>query len=90
MLIRRKRDGPGAFEPDAVMSRIAQGIELGQRGDRSAARAMLREIGDEIGQDGEALYRCSVAHSMADVQDDLERGAGLGPSRSGGGRRRGR
>ena len=48
-------------EPDAVMSRIAQGIELGQRGDRSAARAVFRKIGE----DGEALYHCSGAAGSA-------------------------
>ncbi len=28
------------------------------------------EIWEAIGQDGEALYHCALAHSMADVQDD--------------------
>ncbi|GAA3133382.1 hypothetical protein GCM10017600_45210 [Streptosporangium carneum] len=57
--------------PDAVMTRIGQGVELGHRGERDAARRLFAELWDEIGEAGDALHRCALAHSMADVQDDV-------------------
>ncbi|GAA1793304.1 Get4 family protein [Planosporangium flavigriseum] len=58
-------------EPDLIMARIGQGVELGQRGERAAARSLFAKIWDEIGLTGDALHRCALAHSMADVQDDV-------------------
>jgi hypothetical protein len=57
-------------QTDAVMVRIGEGINLGQRGERTAARALFAELWARIGQDGDPLHRCALAHSMADVQDD--------------------
>ncbi len=57
-------------EPDEVMLRVGRGIELGQAGERSAARMVFAELWDQIGDDGDPLHRCAVAHSFADVQDD--------------------
>lgn len=59
-------------QPDMIMSRIGEGMELGQRGDRAAARCLFSEIWDEISPDGDALHRCALAHAMADVQDQAE------------------
>ena len=56
--------------PDETMARIGQAIELSQRGERGAARRLFAEIWSEIGAEGDALHRCALAHSMADVQDD--------------------
>lgn len=58
-------------EANPTMTRIARGIELGQQGDRAGARELFTTIWDEIGPGGVPLYRCTVAHSMADVQDDV-------------------
>jgi tetratricopeptide (TPR) repeat protein len=58
-------------EPDAIMTRIGKGIELGQRGERDAARDIFSQAWDEIGSSGDALHRCALAHWMADVQDDV-------------------
>ena len=54
---------------DVVMKRVSEGIELSQSGDRKASRRVFEELWEEIG--GEPLHRCAVAHSMADVQDDV-------------------
>jgi hypothetical protein len=58
-------------EPDATMVKIGQGIELGGSGEREAARRLFAELWEEIGATGDALHRCALAHSMADVQDDV-------------------
>jgi hypothetical protein len=53
------------------MARIGDGIALRERGKRVAARELFTQIWGEIGGDsGDPLYRCALAHSMADVQDD--------------------
>jgi hypothetical protein len=57
---------------DQTMERIGEGIGLSQRGERAAARSLFAALWDDIGRDdGDPLYRCAVAHSMADVQDDV-------------------
>ena len=56
---------------DPVMARIGEGMALGQRGERAAAREVFDRIWREIGEDGDAFHRCALAHSMADVQDDV-------------------
>lgn len=54
------------------MTRIGQGIELSQRGEQDAARQVLAQVWEDIGgEDGDPLHRCALAHSMADVQDDV-------------------
>ncbi|MFI8817444.1 hypothetical protein ACIGWV_39040 [Streptomyces sp. NPDC055082] len=56
--------------PDAVMTRIGQAIMLLHGGDREEARNRFAVIWSEIGADGDALHRCTLAHYMADTQDD--------------------
>lgn len=59
-------------DPDAVMKKVGKGIGLGQCGDREAARRLFAQLWEEIGADrGDPLHRCALAHSMADVQDDV-------------------
>lgn len=53
------------------MARIGEAMALGQRGERSAARELFGQLWAEIGEDGDAFHRCALAHSMADVQDDV-------------------
>ncbi|MEV6678408.1 hypothetical protein AB0N09_16340 [Streptomyces erythrochromogenes] len=55
---------------DAVMTRIGQAVILLHAGDREEARNRLGEIWQEIGEEGESLHRCTLAHYMADAQDD--------------------
>jgi hypothetical protein len=59
-------------DPDPVLARIGEGIALRGAGDRAAARQLYTEVWDEIGADGDALHRCALAHSMADVQADVQ------------------
>ncbi|MFF0200105.1 hypothetical protein [Streptomyces sp. NPDC005017] len=56
--------------PDAVMTRIGQGVMLHHAGDREEARGRFLALWAEIGQDGDPLHRCTLAHYMADTQDD--------------------
>jgi tetratricopeptide (TPR) repeat protein len=60
-------------ESDATMKRIGQGIELSQRGERNDASQLFAQVWSDIGgENGDPFYRCALAHSMADVQDDVQ------------------
>ncbi|MFF2731202.1 hypothetical protein ACFVS9_25260 [Streptomyces sp. NPDC058008] len=61
-----QREMPG----DAVMTRIGQAVMLLHAGDREEARNRFGIIWSEIGERGDALHRCTLAHYMADTQDD--------------------
>ncbi|MFH9616553.1 hypothetical protein [Streptomyces pratensis] len=61
-----QREMPG----DVVMTKIGQAIMLLHAGDREEARNRFGIIWSEIGERGEALHRCTLAHYMADTQDD--------------------
>ncbi len=58
---------------DATLARINQGVQLHHhQGQRAAARDLFAQIWDEIGGErGDPLHVCVLAHSMADVQDDV-------------------
>ncbi|MGV9245000.1 hypothetical protein [Streptomyces sp. NPDC003710] len=56
--------------PDAVMGRIGQVVMLHHGGDREEARDRFLGLWAEIGENGDPLHRCTVAHYMADTQDD--------------------
>ncbi|MBG0856899.1 hypothetical protein I2W78_34880 [Streptomyces spinoverrucosus] len=56
--------------PDAVLTRIGQVVMLHHAGDREEARHRFQKLWAEIGEDGEPLHRCTLAHYMADTQDD--------------------
>jgi hypothetical protein len=61
------------MEPDSVMERIGEGLAANQRGEHALARSIFGEIWDRIGgSDGDPFHRCAVAHSMADVQEDID------------------
>jgi hypothetical protein len=53
----------------AFMEWIGVAVQLGQAGDRAAARRRFDELWNEAGSD--AFQRCVVAHYAADVQDDV-------------------
>ncbi|MFH8883401.1 hypothetical protein [Streptomyces californicus] len=55
---------------DAVMTRIGQAVMLLHAGDREEARNRFGELWAELGSDGDPLHRCTLAHYMADTQDD--------------------
>ncbi|MEV7142606.1 MULTISPECIES: hypothetical protein [Streptomyces] len=55
---------------DAMMTRIGQVIMLLHGGDREEARGRFLDLWAEIGEEGDALHRCTLAHYMADTQDD--------------------
>ncbi|MFF3324812.1 hypothetical protein [Streptomyces sp. NPDC002889] len=55
---------------DAVMTRIGQAIMLLHGGDREEARNRFAVLWSEIGESGDPLHRCTLAHYMADTQDD--------------------
>ncbi|GIJ43873.1 hypothetical protein Val02_07590 [Virgisporangium aliadipatigenens] len=58
---------------DPTMVRIGEAVALHHgQGRRAAARLRFAEIWDEIdGELGDPLHVCVLAHSMADVQDDV-------------------
>ncbi|MET7452890.1 hypothetical protein ABZT03_13520 [Streptomyces sp. NPDC005574] len=56
--------------PDAVMTRIGQVVILHHAGDREEARHRFLGLWAEIGEDGDPLHRCTLAHYLADTQDD--------------------
>jgi hypothetical protein len=58
-------------QPDAVMAKIGEGIGRRERGDRESARQLFAELWEQVGPDGDPFHRCALAHSMADVQDDV-------------------
>ncbi|MER6163454.1 hypothetical protein [Streptomyces violaceorubidus] len=56
--------------PDAVLTRIGQVAMLHHAGDREEARHRFLGLWAEIGEHGDALHRCTLAHYLADTQDD--------------------
>ena len=58
---------------DATLTRIGQAVELHHhQGQRDAARDLFAQIWEDIGgEQGDPLHVCVLAHSMADVQDDV-------------------
>ncbi|MBQ0830620.1 hypothetical protein [Streptomyces tagetis] len=56
--------------PDAVLTRIGQVVMLHHAGDREEARDRLLGLWAEVGEHGDPLYRCTLAHYLADTQDD--------------------
>ncbi|WP_327120838.1 hypothetical protein OG206_27885 [Streptomyces sp. NBC_01341] len=55
---------------DPVMTRIGQAIMLLHAGDREEARNRFGTLWSELEECGDALHRCTLAHYMADTQDD--------------------
>ncbi|MFB7337390.1 hypothetical protein FNH09_31395 [Streptomyces adustus] len=60
----------GQTASDAVLTRIGQVVMLHHAGDREEARSRLLELWTEIGEHGAPLHRCTLAHYLADTQDD--------------------
>ncbi|WP_345582338.1 hypothetical protein [Streptomyces prasinosporus] len=62
----------GQTAPDAVLTRIGQVVMLHHAGDREEARHRLLGLWSEVGAHGDPLHRCTLAHYLADAQDDPE------------------
>ena len=57
---------------DPTIIRIGEAVQLNHQGEREAARSLFTEIWTEIGgEQGDPLHRCTLAHAMADAQDDV-------------------
>ena len=61
---------PSQPPPDDVMSAIARAQQAALDGERARARHEFAELWERIGPDGDPLHRVTLAHYMADVQDD--------------------
>lgn len=57
---------------DPLMTRIGQVVMLLHAGDREEARDRFARLWEEAGEGGDGLHRCTIAHYMADTQDDPE------------------
>ncbi|MFI1003136.1 hypothetical protein ACIP10_27385 [Streptomyces galbus] len=58
--------------PDSVPTRIGQVVMLHHGGDREEARRRLLDLWTELGEHGDPLHRCTLAHYLADTHDDPE------------------
>ncbi|MEU4424877.1 hypothetical protein AB0F81_30015 [Actinoplanes sp. NPDC024001] len=56
-------------EIDDVLAQAGRAVEQGRAGDRAGARAALSALWERVGDGGDALHRCSIAHYLADLQD---------------------
>jgi hypothetical protein len=57
---------------DPTIVRMGEAVQLSHQGKREAARLLFAKIWDEIGgEQGDPLHVCTLAHAMADVQDDV-------------------
>jgi hypothetical protein len=61
-----------AVNHDEMTTRIGQVVILLHGGDREEARNRFAALWEELGEDGSPLHRCTLAHYMADSQDDPE------------------
>ncbi|GAB3934805.1 hypothetical protein [Micromonospora vulcania] len=65
-------DNDGQPAPDPIMARIGAAVELGRTGQQTRARDTLTALWEQIGDDGDALHRCALAHHLADLQETTE------------------
>ncbi|MGD9740373.1 MAG: hypothetical protein AB7O56_05320 [Bauldia sp.] len=55
---------------DPMMARIQDAVLRQLRGEKAEARDEMAALWEEIGGDGDPLHRCTLAHYMADLQED--------------------
>lgn len=68
--MREPQEASDGASDEAVMTRIGQAVMLLHGGDREEARNRFGALWAEIGEAGDALHRCTLAHYLADTQDD--------------------
>ncbi|WP_369134359.1 hypothetical protein [Modestobacter sp. I12A-02662] len=56
---------------DPTMAALTAAVERGRAGDRLGARERLAELWRQVGPAGDPLHRVTVAHFLADLQDDV-------------------
>ncbi len=61
---------PAEPVPDEVMAAITTAQQAALSGNESRARELFAELWTRIGDDGDPLHRVTLAHFMADLQDD--------------------
>lgn len=59
-------------EDASDMSGIMKAVALVERGERELARTMLLQLWDDLGQAGTPRQRCTIAHFLADTEEDAE------------------
>ena len=59
------------MNPDPIMDEIMAAIAVVRGGDRLSGRSMLEAIWVRIAEESQAIHECVLAHTMADVQDDI-------------------
>src|SRR3712207_1028544 len=57
--------------PDQTMAEIVAAVELGRGGARAEARRRLSDLWERVGPEGDPLHRVTLAHFLADLQDDV-------------------
>lgn len=57
---------------DEVMAGVGAAVARGRAGEKAAAREALTRLWEQVGDAGDALHRCSIAHYLADLQDAVE------------------
>ncbi|SDX41208.1 hypothetical protein SAMN05660209_00435 [Geodermatophilus africanus] len=57
--------------PDETMAEIVAAVELGRGGAPAEARQRLTDLWERVGPDGDPLHRVTIAHFLADLQDDV-------------------
>lgn len=55
---------------DPTMNAITEAVTTGHQGDMDEARETLQALWSAIGPDGDPLHRCTLAHYMADLQEE--------------------
>lgn len=58
-------------DTDDVMAAIGAAVERGRAGDQAGARLALEQLWASVGERGDPLHRCSIAHYLADVQEHV-------------------
>ncbi|MFE6778630.1 hypothetical protein [Streptomyces sp. NPDC057702] len=56
--------------PDPTMEAIGHAVAEGRAGNTAFARRRLLDLWSTIGVTGDPLHRCSLAHHLADLNDD--------------------
>lgn len=56
---------------DPTMATVAAAVELGRGGQRAEARTRLAALWEAVGPGGDPLLRVTIAHFLADLQDDV-------------------